>query len=124
MARKPGFPFAVPNDGGETEMPPPDQVSGLFPDKDIHFEFDDTIGGPNLVANALAEFPGRISGTVLKDINMEVHLDGEFVGITEYQQFFSQTPEPDGIPEPATVLIGALGLLGMAWLGWHRRKRA
>jgi hypothetical protein len=31
--------------------------------------------------------------------------------------------DPPIVPEPSTVFVATLGLLGMGWLGWRRRKR-
>ncbi|MDH3718986.1 MAG: PEP-CTERM sorting domain-containing protein [Planctomycetota bacterium] len=92
-------------------------------DKDIHFINDDDTG-VQLSPSELLNFPtGFTSGTVLKDITLETHSELESVGITEFTQYFSQTPPPSGTPEPSTFILAVLGLLSLGMIGRRRRRR-
>ena len=89
-----------------------------FAEKDVHRTNDE--GAPLDLTKLIdsATFPLRKSGTVLKDITMEVHSNGEAIGITQFDQHFSQ------VPEPGTIGVMSLALASLTVVGWRRAPKA
>jgi len=82
-----------------------------FDELDTEYVNDDD-GNPALIDESgelsFVFFTPRVSGFVLKDIDLTTELNAETVGISSFSQNFSQ------VPEPSTLAIFGLGLMGLA----------
>ena len=99
--------------------------------------FDPTIGpfGGYRIAVALDGSADGVRGDI--DANVTLLLLADPLGIPDpnAENIFQIGLDPDnvmivydpvalGIPEPSTVILAAIGLVGLAAFGWRRRKRS